>query len=219
MPLVKPGQARKRSRKSSSASSGGTSKTDTLKQLFVSQVRVDILKLFLFNSGAKYHVRGITRRVGAEINAVRRELDNLVDIKLLERSPYKNRLIYSLRSDFPHLDEVLGMLVKEEGLGRVFVYGRGMGDVKFAFVSIPFLLGRVAGPNDIDLLIIGRVPVRKIADLVKAEERRRKQEINYAVLSEGEFSELKKRRDPLVLDALLQPKVILTPGAEEYLTL
>ncbi|HEB13829.1 MAG TPA: hypothetical protein ENI09_00250 [candidate division WWE3 bacterium] len=216
MPLVKPGKTIKGTKGSAF---GSTSKVDTLKKLFVSQVRVDILKLFLFNAGEKYHVRGITRRVGAEINAVRRELDNLVDVKLLERSPYKNRLIYSMRRDFPHLNEILGMLVKEDGLGRIFVHGRGMGDVKFAFLSIPFLLGRVAEPEDIDLLIIGRVPVRKIGDLVKAEEKRRKQEINYAVLSESEFSELKKRRDPLVLGALLQPKVILTPGAEEYLTL
>lgn len=219
MPLVQPGQVKKRTRRRASSTVDGSAKADVLKKLFVSQVRVDILKLFLFHPGAKHHVREITRRVGAEINAVRRELENLLEIKFLVRSPYKNRLIYSLRKDFPHLYEVLGLLVKEDGLGRVFVYGRGMGEVKFAFISIPFLLGRTAGPKDIDLLVVGRVPLRKIADLVKEEEKSRKQEINYAVLSESEFSELKKRRDPLVLGALLQPKVTLTPGANEYLTL
>ncbi|GMR19296.1 MAG: hypothetical protein BMS9Abin34_428 [Patescibacteria group bacterium] len=218
MPLIKPGQTKRRARKKAVAKTSESSSGRALKQLFISQVRVDILKLFLLHPGAKYHVRGITRRVGAEINAVRRELENMVGLSLLTRSPYKNRLIYSLRQDFPYLNEVLGMVVKEEGLGRMLAFGRGMGEVKFAFVSIPFLLGRVAGPKDIDILVVGRVPLRRISELVKEEEKRRQQEINYAVLSEKEFTELKKRRDPLIFGALLQPKVILTPGAQNYLT-
>jgi len=190
-----------------------------LKRLFVSQVRLDILKLFLLKSEVKHHVREITRQVGAEINAVRRELDNLRALGMLEREPQKNRLVYSLRNDSPHLMEVLGLLVKEDGLGRALVQGRGLGEIKFAFLSVPFLMGRKSTPEDIDLLIVGQVPVRKVADLVKSEEKRRNREINYAVLSDREFKELKKRRDPLILDALLQPKVILTPRSHEFLAL
>jgi len=190
-----------------------------LKNLFVSKVRVEMLKLFLLNPGAKFHVRGISRRVGAEINAVRRELDNLLRLGLLKREAFKNRLNYFPHEHFPYYDEVLGMVVKEAGLGKALTQGRGMRDLKFAFLSIPFLRGRVAGPNDIDLLIVGRVPMRRVADLVKEEEKRRGQEINYAVLTESEFEALKKRRDPLIFAALLQPKVLLTPGAERYFTL
>ena len=84
---------------------------------------------------------------------------------------------------------------------------------------MPFLLGRVATPNDIDILMVGSVQMRRVGEIVKAEEKRRGQEINYAVLSELEFNELKKRRDPLILSALLQPKVILTPNSHEYLSL
>lgn len=199
--------------------SGVSTVGGVLKQLFVSQVRVDILKLFLLRPGAKHHVREITRRVGTEINAVRRELDNLVSLGLLERSPHKNRLNYFLRRDFTYLDEVLGMVVKEEGIGRALISGRGVGEIKFAFLSIPFLCGRVPGPKDIDLLVVGRVSTQKITDLVREEEKRRGQEINYAVLSEKQFGELKKRRDPLILEALLQPRVILTPEAGNYLSL
>lgn len=190
-----------------------------LKQLFVSQVRVDILKLFLLRPAISYHVREITRRVGTEINAVRRELANLSSLGMLQSSPQKNRIYYQLRRDFPFLDEVLGLVTKEEGIGKALVGGRNAGEIKFAFVSTPFLLGRVAESQDIDLLIVGRVPMRKVSDVVKEEEKHRGQEINYAVLSEKEFEELKKRRDPTIINALLQPKVVLTTGAENYLTL
>ncbi len=190
-----------------------------MKQLFVSQVRVEILKLFLLRPAVSYHVREIARRVGTEINAVRRELANLASLGMLQSSAQKNRVYYQLRRDFPFLHEILGLIVKEEGLGKSLAGPRSGGEVKFAFVSIPFLLGRVAGPQDVDLLIVGRVPLRKVTDIVKEEEKHRGQEINYAVLSEREFEELKKRRDPTILNALLQPKVVLTPGAERYLSL
>jgi len=218
MALIKPGSAARRTRKAVTRTPMEASSKGDLKRLFVSQVRLDILKLFLLKSAVKYHVREITRQVGAEINAVRRELDNLLTIGLLERTPQKNRLVYTLKKEYPHLIEVLGLLVKDEGLGKA-LGGRGVGDVKFAFISVPFLLGRVATPNDIDILMVGSVQMRRVGEIVKAEEKRRGQEINYAVLSEREFNELKKRRDPLILSALLQPKVILTPNSHEYLSL
>lgn len=219
MALIKPGRKLKRAvRRARSGSRGVVSAAGTLKKLFVSQVRVDILKLFLLRPAVSYHVREITRQVGTEINAVRRELANLTGLGMLQPNAQKNRIYYQLRHDFPLLGEVLGLVVKEEGLGKALV-GRTNRDVKFAFVSIPFLLGRAAGPEEIDILIVGRIPMTKVSGIVKEEEKHRGSEINYAVLSEKEFEELKKRRDPLIINALLQPKVVLTTGAENYLSL
>jgi|SRR3989344_8253983 len=220
MPLIRPGKAaaKKRTHKTKTGKASA-SPEGALKDLFVSQVRVDMLKLFMLNPKAKFHVRAITRRVGAEINAVRRELENLVKLGFLAREQFKNRLNYFPHEHFPFFDEVLGLVVKEEGLGKALTHGRGLGEFKFGFISVPYLRGRVAGPNDIDLLLVGRISMRKVSDLVEEEEKRRGQEINYAVLTEGEFEALKKRRDPLIIGALLQPKVLLTPGAERYLSL
>jgi hypothetical protein len=220
MALIKPGRKLTRSprRTRSGGSRGLASAAGALKKLFVSQVRVDILKLFLLRPAVSYHVREITRQVGTEINAVRRELANLTGLGMLQSKAQKNRIYYQLRHDFPLLGELLGLLVKEEGIGKALV-GRNSSEVKFAFVSIPFLLGRAAGAEDIDILVVGRIPLKKISGVVKEEEKHRGNEINYAVLSEREFGELKKRRDPLIINALLQPKVVLTAGSENYLSL
>jgi len=220
MPLIKPVRKIKRSpRRVARGVSRPSGTAGSLKRLFVSQARVDILKLFLLRPLVSYHVRDITRRVGTEINAVRRELENLVGLGMLQSTPLKNRLYYKVRHDFSLLGEVLGLLVKEEGIGKALLGSRGSSDVKFAFVSIPFLLGRKASQEDIDLMVVGHVPLKKVGDIVKEEEKHRGHEINYAVLSEKEFAELKKRRDPWVINALLQPKVVLTTGSENYLKL
>jgi hypothetical protein len=215
MPFVRPGG--KSNKKIAAPAVSSSQGRNPLKDLFVSQVRVDIFKLFLLNPNSQYHVRDITRRVDTEINAVRRELENLVKVGFLKRTPQKNRLYYSVKPDFVFLNEVLGFVVKDSAFGRAFSFGRSLGDIKLAFVSVPYLKGRVAGPNDIDLLVVGRVSLKKLAGLVKDEETRVGHEMNYTVLSDQEFEELKKRRDPLIVPAMLQPKIILTPGGGEYL--
>lgn len=55
-----------------------------LEQLFGSKTRVRLLRLFLSQQDDAFFVRELTRKVGAQINAVRNELENLVDMDLIE---------------------------------------------------------------------------------------------------------------------------------------
>ena len=55
-----------------------------LEQLFGSRTRARLLGLFLENSEKAYYVRDLARRVDAQLNAVRRELKNLVDLGIVK---------------------------------------------------------------------------------------------------------------------------------------
>ena len=82
-----------------------------------------MLRLFLLESDMErgVHVREITRKVGTEINAVRRELDRLMAIKMLKREERGNRVYYVLRDDFPLKAELLGLLIKEDGFASQII--------------------------------------------------------------------------------------------------
>ncbi len=54
-----------------------------LEQLFGSSTRVRLLRLFLHHPEQAFFVRELTRRIGAQINAVRNELDNLSEMGIL----------------------------------------------------------------------------------------------------------------------------------------
>ena len=54
-----------------------------LDQLFGSKTRVRLLRLFLHNPEQAFFVRQLSRKIGAQINGVRNELDNLVDLGLV----------------------------------------------------------------------------------------------------------------------------------------
>lgn len=55
-----------------------------LEQLFGSKTRARLLGLFLENPEKAYYVRDLARRVDAQLNAVRRELKNLLDLGIVK---------------------------------------------------------------------------------------------------------------------------------------
>ena len=55
-----------------------------IEHLFISKVRIKLLKLNLVDTTKHVHIRGIVRMIDEEINAVRRELKNLKEAGILE---------------------------------------------------------------------------------------------------------------------------------------
>ena len=189
----------------------------TMKDLLISKVRVRVIKLFLTNPDSQFYVRQIGRKVGSEINAVRRELERLHRVGFLKKSGRGNRLFYSVKPDFVFLDELLGMVVKETGLGRAILEKKEeLGKINFALLSRAFSKGRVSKPSEIDLLIVGKVLTPLLSKLVEDEQQRLGREVNYTVLTPEEFDFRKRRKDPFIVDILSQPRIVLLGNEEKH---
>ena len=80
--------------------------------MFISKVRISILRLFFTHRDVPYHVRGVVREIREEINAVRRELLRMAAIKLLRSENKGNRVYYTLNMDHTFFDELLNMVYK-----------------------------------------------------------------------------------------------------------
>lgn len=187
-----------------------------LKDLIVSRVRVKILELFLGNPGKIFHVRDIVRRTEEEINAVRRELLHMEKAGMVAKEPRANRLFYSFRKDYPLYYELIELIVKTSGLGGEIIKRRTrLGKIKYAMISGRYARAKPRGPNDVDLLIVGNVVLPELAQIIRAEETRRDQEINYTVMSEEEFLFRKQRNDPFVKEVLSGSRTILIGDEEE----
>jgi len=191
-----------------------------LTDLVISRVRVKILNLFLGNPGAMYHVRDIVRKVGEEINAVRRELAHMEKAGMVSKETRANRLFYTFRKDYPLYFELMEIVGKTTGLGINIIKHRAkLGRVKYAMLSGRFLrnLPRKS-QTDVDLLVVGTIVLPELAQLVKAEEVRKERELNYTVMTEEEFVFRKRRRDPFVLSILAGSRVILIGDEEELVS-
>jgi len=192
--------------------------TKVLNSLFISKVRIKALKYFLFNLDAPLHLRGVVRQLKEEINAVRRELARLDEIGFLKCEARGNRKYYSVNMDFMILDELLGIFHKSFGLGGVIVSNASkLGDVKFAILTGSFLRGSSQEQGQkVDMVLIGEVKLPELEDIVKHAEKKLGREIHYSVLKENEFNLRKKRKDAFVLDLLLNDKLVLIGGSNEF---
>ena len=63
-----------------------------IEQLFGSKTRSRLLQLFLKQPDEKYFVRELTRKIDAQLNSVRRELNNLVELGVVEVTSSDNKV-------------------------------------------------------------------------------------------------------------------------------
>ena len=188
-----------------------------LANIFVSEVRVKLLRELTNNTDGELHVRDLTRRVGTEVNAIRRELTNLEQIDLVFRRPHGNRVYYKINKFHPLYPELLGLLGKEFGLGRKIIdKHETLGKLSFATLRRNFVDGTKALDKQIDLMLVGDVNVRKAEELIAEVEKEDNTSIHFTVLDNEELKYRKQRKDPFLMNILLTPKVMLL-GIEEDL--
>src|SRR3989339_1393037 len=93
----------------------------SLTDLFVSRVRVKLIKIFLSQPQEIFYVRQLVRETGEEINAVRRELLRLETRGLVKKEPRANRLYYSFVKTYPFYQDLLSLVAKTSGLGATII--------------------------------------------------------------------------------------------------
>lgn len=190
-----------------------------LEDIITSKVRVKILELFFSNLSEMYHVRGIVREIGEEINAVRRELEKLEISGILKKEPRGNRVYYFLRNDYPGFGDLLSFVAKSTGLGKSILDSKSkLGKVGFVMFSGKFARMKPRKKEDeVDVLVVGEIVLPELAAIVRNFESKLGREINYTVMTREELDYRKKRRDPFLQGIFLGSRVMII-GDEEELT-
>lgn len=190
-----------------------------MEDLFVSRVRIKLLKLFLTVDEPLLHVREIVRRTDEEINAVRRELARMEKAGLLASEWRANRRLYHFRKDYLFYQQLLGFVAKTTGLGGALVQRRNtLGRIKYAMMAVRYLKHDSAESDDVDLLMVGQIVLPELQAIIADEQAKKDHEINYSFMDEAEFKFRVRRRDPFILKVLIQPKIMLIGDEQELLS-
>jgi hypothetical protein len=182
-----------------------------LKDLVISKTRVKLLETFLSDPTQMFHVRDLVRRTEEEINAVRRELARMEILGMVKKEPRGNRLYYWFRKDYVFYADLLSMVSKTTGMGAALIKNKN----KLGRVTLAAISGRFArreprkSPDDIDLLIVGDLVLPELASIVRSEENKRGQPVNYTPMTEEELKFRRNRRDPFLLGILTSSRVMI----------
>jgi len=181
-----------------------------IEYIFISKVRLKLLKLFFLDTTEEIHIRGIVRKIGEEINAVRRELKNLEDAGILVSQKRGNRLYYKVDFEGHIFHELHAIINKEYGLGgKILEKLDQLGDVRYLLLTTAYIENHHPSQYDVDILVVGNVEMKVLSTAIKEAEKTLGREIRYTVMTEEEFIFRKKKRDNFITNILNKKKIML----------
>lgn len=171
---------------------GSTTERFGVEQLFGSKTRSRLLQLFLKNPDQAYYVRELTRKIGAQLNSVRRELTNLVELGVVKEvdTPDGNasdrKKYYQVDTAFGLFEELKALFTKasvliQQDLVRVLVDEQP--------IQVLILTGLFTGNTDqeTDMLIVGAPSAKKLKERIAGFEEELGCELNYTVMPTDEY--------------------------------
>ncbi|MFV2044290.1 MAG: nucleotidyltransferase domain-containing protein [Anaerolineales bacterium] len=188
-----------------------------IERLFSSRVRIGLLKQFLLNPDKKVHARFLSKLVEAQYNAVWKELRNLENAGLLLSIKQSNQRLFWLNPGSPILEELRRLILKTVAVGDYLRESfEKISDIETAFIYGSFARGDLDANSDLDLMIIGDLPLTALAPVITQIETSLDRSVNYTTLAPEEWSERLTSEDPFILRLLSEPRIMLI-GSENAL--
>lgn len=180
--------------------------------LFGSKTRVKLLHLFLNNQGESFYVREITRKIDEQINSVRRELSNMLEVGIITCDSADNKLYYQVNqrykfyiplkaifSDSP-VDLKLNLHTLEVNSGEEYLQiMNNIAGLRLVVFSGVLVKGSTAS---IDILFVGNITPVKVKILIKAIEKNEGREINYSIMTYDDFYYRLNIRDRFITEII-----------------
>ena len=192
-------------------------------QLFGSKTRVKLLSLFYNNPERPFYVREITRKVDEQINSVRRELQNLLNIGIVKSVNQSNRLYYEvdpkykfhaqLQSIFQQIPAKSKAIKETKEEDQILKKISKAGNVKMLFLSGAFVRG---SNQNVDICIVGDMNKAQLAKIIGDMEQEMSRELNYWVMRVEDFDYRRNLNDRSLMDILDAKKTVLLDTLEVF---
>ncbi len=194
-----------------------------IEQLFGSKTRVKLLQLFYSNPNRSFYVREITRKIDEQINSVRRELANLLNIGIITSDTNNNRLYYEVNQNFDYY-KPLSMVFSDTGTAvapkkaasaskaaddtpeNAALDLRKLGNVELLVYTGQFTRDESSG---IDILLVGDINQAKLNRFIEALEQEEAKELRYTVMGGEEFRYRRQINDRFLSNVLSAKKQVV----------
>ena len=183
--------------------------------LFGSKTRVKLLHLFLNNPGKSFYVREITRIIDEQINSVRRELSNMLNIGIIKCDSAENKLYYQVDQKYDYykplraifgdskdIDTIDKTSPTEEYKNEISKHKsivESINGLRLAVLSGSLIKGSV---SKIDILLVGNLSGNKVKTSIHDIEEAEKRELNYSIIPYDEFYYRLSIRDKFITEVL-----------------
>jgi hypothetical protein len=178
---------------------------ETLSKLFGSEVKVKIMRLFLFNPETVFTTNDIAERAQEQLSKVRREVSNLEKTGLIKNRSKGGKRGFVLNSTFSYMKPLQNFLINIEPFKPNELVKRlsKLGSIKLIITAGVF----IQNPESrADLLVVGDNVKRKtLENTIKTLESEIGKELHYAYFTTEDFKYRLGIYDKLIRDILDYP--------------
>jgi hypothetical protein len=198
---------------------------ETLKFLFGSDVKVKIMRLFMFNPQVSFLPKEISEKTLSSTSLSKKELNCLFKAGLIKKKIVSKEIVinkgkkiinkklkgsgFALNENFPYLDSLKNfMTVASLNVNENFIKRfSGVGQIKLVIVAGVFTQN---WDSRVDILIVGNdLNMSKIESIMKVIESEIGKEIAYSAFESSDFEYRLSIHDRLVRDILDYPHITL----------
>jgi hypothetical protein len=192
-----------------------------VEQLFGSKTRVKLLELFYSNTNRSFYVREITRKIDEQINSVRRELANLLNIGIITSETNNNRLYYEVDQKYEFFEPLQAIFGLRDGLSKQTTAVpskeaevnadeqaslKALGNVDIALYTGQFTRDETTG---VDVFIAGNINPTQLQKFIAGLEQQENKEIRYTCMSLEDIQYRLQIKDRFAANLLKAKKQIL----------
>lgn len=157
-----------------------------LQDIIDSRVDSSVLSFFLAAPVRSYSALEVSKRLNFSSSQTSQALNKLSESGQLRTFSKKNKKYFLLNEKYKLLPAISAALLKNmpRYQDELFLAIRNLGKIKAAFLSGIFT-GYANLP--VDILVVGKVNLKKLDEFLKRLELMMGQEINYSIMTEDEF--------------------------------
>ncbi len=192
-----------------------------LEKLFGSNSRAKIIKQFFFHPEEQFYLRQLARDLSLQVNSVRRELENLLELGLIseQASPPEEPKVgqekkyYVVNKDFVLYEDLKSLVAKSQMLYKDDIISslKKLGNIKLLVLTGVFVNNF---SSSVDILIVGKVNKEKLVKIINDLEKELGREVNFTLMTSLEFKYRREIMDIFVYDILEGEKIVVIDEME-----
>lgn len=173
--------------------------------------------MLLLHLEQSFYVREIGRLTGVPAGSLHREVSQLTEAGLLNRSVVGNQVRYQADQSSPIYAELAGIFRKTAGLADVLRQALLplSKTVQLAFVFGSVAQGKERATSDVDVMVVGSMSFERVVRTLSPAGERLRRDVNPVVMTQDEFRSKLRARDRFVSRLMREPKIILTGDIRE----
>lgn len=153
--------------------------------LITSKTRVKILLKFFLNPETKTHIRALANELNESANAVRLELNRLLEAKMLTSTRESNRIMFRVNEAHPLYKTVRQMIQQHVGVDEIIRNViRGLGKINKIYLTGSLAKG--LSTEIIDVVLVGEINTHYLLETIEKLQLALSKKIRFVIYSTEE---------------------------------